>query len=59
MPEGPVGWAAMLLSFVVTFIVARTIAKWFRRKRASEAQARAREAESRQVRRARERKGRA
>ena len=59
MPEGPVGWIAMLFSFAVTFIVARTIAKWFRRKRAQEAQAKAREGESRQVRRARERKGRA
>ena len=59
MPTGPVGWIVMLLSLVLTFIVARTLSKWFRRRRADEAQAKARAGESRQVRRARERRGRA
>jgi uncharacterized protein (DUF2062 family) len=59
MPTGTAGVIVMLLSFALTFIVARTVAKWFWRRRAQQSEEKARAAESRQVRRARERKGRA
>ena len=52
------GAAVMLLTFAVTFVVARTVAKWFWRGRARKSRDAQRAAESRQVRRARERRER-
>lgn len=42
----------ILLSFVVTFTVARVLGRGFRKRRAEKAQAEARKGQSRQVRRA-------
>jgi len=56
MPVGAGGVLVMLMSFVLTFIVARVIAKWFWRNRARKTEERERASESRQVRRARERR---
>ncbi|MBI5277288.1 MAG: hypothetical protein HY854_12585 [Burkholderiales bacterium] len=56
MDVGPVGLVVMLFSFVLTFIVARTVAKWFWSRRDRKVQEKARAAETRQVRRARERR---
>jgi flagellar biosynthesis/type III secretory pathway M-ring protein FliF/YscJ len=56
MPSDVSGLLLLLFSFVVTFTIARMAAKWFRRERRRKDEAAARAAESRQVRRARERK---
>jgi flagellar biosynthesis/type III secretory pathway M-ring protein FliF/YscJ len=55
MPSEVGSLLLLLLSFVVTFTVARALAKWVRRGRERKAQEDARKAESRQVRRRRER----
>ena len=59
MPGGIAGTIAMLISFVLTFSVARAISKWFRRRKVQRDLQKSREGESRQVRRARERRNRA
>jgi hypothetical protein len=48
----------ILVSFVGTFLLARYLGKGWRERRARERQAKAQEGQSRQVRRARERKNR-
>ncbi|MES2634617.1 MAG: hypothetical protein V4669_16730 [Pseudomonadota bacterium] len=45
-----------LTTFVVTFVVARLLRKWFMKRKAGQMQAQALAAETRQMRRARERK---
>lgn len=52
-----VGTLVILLSFVVTFTVARLLSRNYRAKRRAREEAKRREGESRQVRRARERSG--
>jgi flagellar biosynthesis/type III secretory pathway M-ring protein FliF/YscJ len=44
-----------LLSFAVTFIAARSLASWFKRRRARQAEQQAEQTQSRQVRRAKAR----
>lgn len=58
MPTGPTGWIVMLLSFALTFIVARTLGNKLRSDRKRKAEEKARAAETRQMRRARERRAR-
>ncbi len=57
MPTSLPGIILALATFGVTFIVARTLAKWYRKRHAKRDESVARAAESRQVRRARKRKG--
>jgi hypothetical protein len=47
----------LVLSFVMTFTAARMLSRWVRRRRGDRDDAARRAAESRQVRRARERRG--
>ena len=56
MPYSLPGILFALTTFVVTFIVARTLSKWLKKRKAGEQQAKALAAETRQMRRARERK---
>lgn len=59
MPTDVGSWVLVGLSFAATFVLARTLGTRWRRNRASKAQEAARRGESRQVRRARERRSRA
>lgn len=58
MPTGLPGLLVALMSFVVTFMVARALSRRWRADRERKALDKARQGESRQVRRQRERKGR-
>ena len=55
MTNSIVGLLFALISFIVTFVIARAIAKWLKRRRARKDEEEAAKNESRQVRRARER----
>jgi hypothetical protein len=57
MPSDVGSLLVLLLSFAVTFTVARLLGKRYRAKRRQKEEARSRANETRQVRRARERKG--
>jgi uncharacterized membrane protein YdjX (TVP38/TMEM64 family) len=59
MPSDAVGLLVLLVSSVVTFTLARVLGKRWRDKRKQKQEAQARASETRQVRRARERKGNA
>ena len=48
----------IVVSFALTFLVARALSRWWRSRQRSKAEAQGRAAESRQVRRARERSAR-
>lgn len=58
MPTGLPGLLVALMSFLVTFVVARALSRRWRADRERKALDKARRGESRQVRRQRERKGR-
>lgn len=58
MPEGFTQVLIITLSFVATFTAGRLLSRKWRARRREKAQAEARAGESRQVRRARERRGR-
>jgi hypothetical protein len=58
MPIEPLGMLLLVASSAVTFILARILGKRWREKRREKAIAEARKGESRQARRARERKAR-
>jgi ABC-type sulfate transport system permease subunit len=58
MPQSLPGILFALTTFVITFIVARTLAKWFRKRKAQREEQAAHVGASRQVRRAKERKKR-
>lgn len=56
LPQSLLGTLFALASFVATFLVARHLSKRFRKRREQREETKARAGESRQVRRARERK---
>lgn len=58
MPTGPEALLVLVMSGAVTFIAARTLSSWWRRRNAQKRVEEALAAESRQVRRARERRER-